>query len=130
MSSDDNVATIRRVYDAMHARDVATLIDLFAPEVTLWQTPELPWGGSYEGHDGALTFFGRLIENIESAVETQDLYAAGDHVVQRGRTRGTVIANGAEFDVAETHLWELRAGKVIRFESYIDTPAMLAALRS
>jgi ketosteroid isomerase-like protein len=130
MSGDDNLATIRRVYEAMGARDVETLVDLFAPDVSLWQAPELPWGGAYEGHDGALTFFGRLVETIESAVETQDLYAAGDHVVQRGRTRGTVIANGAEFDVAETHLWELRAGKVICFESYIDTPAMLAALQS
>jgi ketosteroid isomerase-like protein len=32
------------------------------------------------------------------------------------------------FDVAETHLFELRDGKIIRFEVYIDTPAMLDAL--
>jgi ketosteroid isomerase-like protein len=41
-----------------------------------------------------------------------------------------VRANGAPFDVPEAHVWELRDGKVVRFTVYIDTPAMLAALRS
>jgi ketosteroid isomerase-like protein len=49
--------------------------------------------------------------------------------VQTGRTRGTVVANGAAFDVPEVHVWERRAGKVVRFEAYIDTPAMLEALK-
>jgi uncharacterized protein len=39
------------------------------------------------------------------------------------------VANGAPFDVAEAHVWELRNGKVVRFRAYIDTPAMLEALR-
>jgi uncharacterized protein len=26
------------------------------------------------------------------------------------------------------HVWELREGKVVRFNAYIDTPAMLEAL--
>jgi hypothetical protein len=89
-------------------------------------------GGKYHGHDGVLTFFLTIVEHIDSKVVHDVIYAAGDHVVQRGRTQGTVKANGASFDVAETHLYELheRDGdiKIARFESYIDTPAMLAAL--
>ena len=50
-------------------------------------------------------------------------------VVQTGRTRGTVRANGASFDIPEVHVWELRDGKVVRYQVYIDTPAMLDALR-
>jgi SnoaL-like domain len=75
------------------------------------------------------TFFLTLVEHIESEVTTESLFAAGDHVVQTGRTRGTVRANGASFDIPEVHVWELRDGKIVQYQSYIDTPAMLEALR-
>jgi uncharacterized protein len=39
-----------------------------------------------------------------------------------------VRATGASFDVPEVHVWELCDGKVVRYQSYIDTPAMLEAL--
>lgn len=125
---DDNLATIQRVYEAMKARDANALQELFAEDIRVWQSPELPWGGDHEGIDGAFTFFLTLVEHIESQVTTESLFAAGDHVVQTGRTRGKVVANGAPFDVAEVHVWELRNGKVVGFQAYIDTPAMLDAL--
>jgi uncharacterized protein len=125
---DDNIATIRRVYDALASRDASAIQEVFAPDVTIRQSPELPWGGDYEGLDGAFTFFLTLVEHIESQVTTDSLFAAGDHVVQTGRTRGTVRANGASFDIPEVHVWELRDGKVVRYQVYIDTPAMLDAL--
>jgi uncharacterized protein len=125
---DDNIATIRGLYDALAARDASVIQELFAPDAVIWQSPELPWGGDYEGRDGLFTFFLTLVEHIESQVTTESLFAAGDHVVQAGRTRGTVRATGASFDVPEVHVWELRDGKVVRYHSYIDTPAMLEAL--
>jgi ketosteroid isomerase-like protein len=124
----DNVSTIRRVYDAMRSRDVSVMQELFAEDIEVRQSPELPWGGDYEGHDGAFTFFLTLVEHIDSQVTTESMFAAGDHVVQTGRTRGKVLANGASFDVPEVHVWELRDGKIVGFQAYIDTPAMLAAL--
>jgi uncharacterized protein len=126
---DDNVAAIRRLYDGLAARDASVIQELFAPNAVIWQSPELPWGGQHEGHDGVFTFFLTLVERIESKVTTESLFAAGEHVVQTGRTRGTVRANGASFDVPEVHVWELRDGKVVRYLSYIDTLAMLEALR-
>jgi uncharacterized protein len=125
---DDNVATIRRLYDALMARDAIVIQEIFAPDATISQSPELPWGGDYAGHDGVFTFFLTLVEHIESQVMTESLFAAGDHVVQTGRTRGTVRANGASFDIPEVHVWKLRDGKVVRYQAFIDTPAMLEAL--
>jgi ketosteroid isomerase-like protein len=125
---DGNLDTIRRVYGAFQTRDANLIQELFAPDIAISQTPALPWGGDYHGHDGAFTFLLKLVEHLESRVTTESLFAAGNHVVQTGRTRGTVVANGASFDVPEVHVWELRDGKVVRFQSYIDTPAMLDAL--
>jgi ketosteroid isomerase-like protein len=126
---EDNIDTIRRVYEAMKNRDAAVMEELFAEDIKVRQSAELPWGGDYEGHDGAFTFFLILVEHMESQVTTDSMFAAGDHVVQVGHTRGKVLANGAPFDVPEVHVWELRDGKVVRFDAYIDTPAMLEALR-
>jgi ketosteroid isomerase-like protein len=126
--SEQNIDVIKRVYEAMENRDAEVMQELFADDMRVWQSPMLPWGGDYEGRDGAFTFFLTLVEHIESQVTTESLFAAGDHVVQTGRTRGTVVANGAPLDMPEVHVWELRDGKVVAFRVYIDTPAMLDAL--
>ena len=112
----------------MATHDTNALQELFADDIRGWQSPMLPWGGDCERRDGAFTFFLTLVEHIQSQVTTDNLFAAGDHVVQTGRTRGTVVANGASFDTPEVHVWEVRDGKVVAFRGYIDTPAMLEAL--
>ena len=84
--SEENLATITMLYEALAARDVSVIATLFADDVEVVQTPSLPWGGSYRGHDGLFTFFLALTEHIDSQVESENMFAAGDHVVQRGRT--------------------------------------------
>lgn len=88
----------------------------------------MPWGGEYHGHEGTLQFFGKLAGTVATAVEAENLFEAGDQVVQVGRTRGHVVATGKEFDIAEAHVWTVLDGKAARAEFYIDTPAQLAAL--
>ncbi|MGZ8752546.1 MAG: nuclear transport factor 2 family protein [Acidimicrobiia bacterium] len=126
--TEDNVALAERLYAALGARDIPTLLEILDDGIEAAQTPELPWGGKYHGHDGMLIFFGKLLESINSVVTTERFFAAGDQVVQMGRTAGTVVATGAPFDVAEVHIWTFRNGKAVRFDAYIDTPAMLEAL--
>jgi ketosteroid isomerase-like protein len=121
---------IDRGYRAMAEGDVETVLAMVDPSITIWQTEVLPWGGRYEGIDGFAEFFGKLRGTITSKVTVEQIFEAGDHVVEVGRTRGTVNATGAQFDVAEVHIWELRHGKAVSFRAYIDTPAMLAALET
>ena len=125
-----NVGLVRRLYAALEAIDLETILEIFDPDVEVHQTEELPWGGDFQGHDGLGRFFGLLRESITSKVTIQSVYAAGSRVVQIGRTAGTVNATGAPFDVQEMHLLTVRDGKVVRFEAHIDTPAMLEALRA
>lgn len=124
----DRVQLVRRLYAALAAVDLETILEVFDPEVEIHQTGELPWGGDFRGHDGLGAFFGLLREHITSAVTIQTVFEAGDVVVQVGRTAGTVNASGATFDVEEVHLLTVRDGRVVRFEAHIDTPAMMRAL--
>ena len=123
-----NVEVVRRLYDAMAARDIEAIVELFDPEVTVHQPGELPWGGTYAGHEGLGEFFLALIGTITSQVTTDAIFGAGDRVVQMGRTAGTVNATGFAFDVAEVHVPTLSGGRIVRFEPMIDVAAMQAAL--
>jgi ketosteroid isomerase-like protein len=125
----DNLSVVRGVYDAFARGDVQAIFGLVHPEAEVYQSSRLPWGGEYRGHEGLGAFLTKLTETVESQVEPELLIDDEEgHVVQVGRTRGRVRVTGNEFDVSETHVWTVEEGKVIRFDSYIDTPKMREAL--
>ena len=122
------VETVEAIYAAFAAADLDAVMAHCAPDITIVQDPDLPWGGRYTGRDGVAEFAVKLIGAIDSKVTTEALFRAGDQVVQHGRTRGTVRATGVAFDVAECHLWTVTDGVATLAQYFIDTDAMLAAL--
>jgi ketosteroid isomerase-like protein len=122
------VPVVEALYEAFRQKDMTKIFGLLAADVEMAQSEELPWGGVYRGHDGAREFFGRLRSSLTSAVTIERLIAAGDQVAAVGWTEGTVNATGAAFRVAVVHLWEVRAGKIVRVQFCIDHPAMFRAL--
>jgi ketosteroid isomerase-like protein len=50
------------------SRDIPPAFSLLSPDIELKQSEELPWGGTYRGHDGEWEFFGRLTAQINSVV--------------------------------------------------------------
>ncbi len=130
MTDTSAIEVVRGIYAAMHARDIEAVLAVVSPELVLTQDPRLPWGGRFEGPDGFATFGLRLVEAIDSAVTIEAVFEADDEVIQMGRTKGTVRASGAAFDIAEVHRWAIRDGLAVRAHFAIDTPAMLAALAS
>jgi ketosteroid isomerase-like protein len=127
-SSRPNVDVVRRVYDAFKRRDLAEALSLFAPDVELTQSSEVPWGGEYKGHDGVIQFFGKLTQSINSTLALERFIDAGEHVVAIGRTQGTVNAGGNRYDVPFAHVWTIQNGLAVRIQFCIDNPTMLSAL--
>jgi ketosteroid isomerase-like protein len=123
-----DIEVVQAVYAAMAAKDFGALFELLDPEIVVTQDPRLPWGGRFEGHDGFATFGLALTGAISSAVTIEAIFEADGDVIQMGRTKGTVVATGTPFDIAEVHRWTLRDGRPVRAHFSIDTPAMLAAL--
>jgi ketosteroid isomerase-like protein len=124
----DDVDVVQQIYAAWGSKDLGRMAELIDPEVVITQDERLPWGGRFEGHAGFIEFSGGLTGTITSAVTTDALFAADGEVIQVGRTRGTVVANGAEFDIPEVHRWTVRNGKALTAHFAIDTAAMLEAL--
>ena len=123
-----DVEIVTEIYAAMAARDFGKALDLIDDTCVITQDGRLPWGGRYVGKAGFGEMGGRLTGSITSSVTTDALFEADGDVIQFGRSRGTVIANGAAFDIPEVHRWTVRNGKAVAAHFAIDTPAILLAL--
>jgi uncharacterized protein len=122
------VRLVEALYEGFRHRDMPAILELLAENVELEQSQELPWGGSFSGHDGARRFFGQLGSRVTSTLMFERLIDSGERVAAVGWTEGTVNVTGAAFRVPVVHLWRVRHGKIARAEFYIDQPRMLSAL--
>jgi ketosteroid isomerase-like protein len=128
--SDQNVAMVKEGYAAFARGDMGAVLALLDPEIEVWQSETVPWGGTYRGLEEFQTFVTRLSEHVQSEVEGGELLDAGDLVVMIGRSSGRAKKTGADFDVPVVHLWTIRADKLARLEVHMDTAQMLEALAS
>jgi uncharacterized protein len=119
---------VQDAYRAFASRDIPAIFGLFAPDIEIVQSEELPWGGVYRGHEGARQFFTKLTSHLNSTLEIERLISASDQVVAIGWTQGNVQATGAKYRVPIAHVWKVREGKVVQIHFIIDNPTMLKAL--
>lgn len=124
------IAVVRAVYEAFATKDIPRIVSLFSLDIELSQSTEVPWGGVYRGHDGALKFFGILTQTIKTVVTIERYIDAGDTIVAIGWTRGTVNATGANINVPIAHVWTIENGLATRVHFCIDNPTMLSALEA
>lgn len=122
------VDTVREIYARWGRRDLAAVFELLSPDVEIFQTTALPWGGRFRDFRGALGFFAGLNHYVDGAPEGLTYIAAGEEVAVTGRFRGTARASRTVFDVEMVHVWTVQRGKVSRWEACVDTPAMCEAL--
>jgi uncharacterized protein len=126
--SSSALEVVEQIYDAFGRRDVPKVLSLFSPDIQIVQSQELPWGGTYRGHAGAVEFFGKLTARINSTVTIDRFVSAAETVVVIGWTTGTVKATGASYHVPIAHILSVREGLVAHIQFYVDHPTMLAAL--
>jgi ketosteroid isomerase-like protein len=117
--SKENVAVVRRLYEAAARRDNATIYSLYDPEIE-WDASRtsrgVVTGRVVHGHDGLQKWLREWYgawENIHDDLE--ELIEAGEHDVisvmtQRGRGRASGV------DVADrlATIWTIRDGRIIR----------------
>jgi ketosteroid isomerase-like protein len=54
-------------------------------------------------------------------VHPRSFHGAGDTVVVEGRYSGTYKPTGKSLDAQMCHVWDVKDGKVTRFQQYVDT---------
>lgn len=120
MSTEENKAIVRGVYDAINARDRAALGAALATDLVS-QTP-FPEGS---GRDGFLALYDEVVAKYpDYRVEVQDQIAEGDQVV----TRYTATGTDEGVDLVGIDIDRLDGGVIVQHWSEAG-PAHLAVRR-
>jgi ketosteroid isomerase-like protein len=123
----NNTDIITNAYEAFGRGDVPAVLAAFSPDITWYSPDTVATGGTFEGHDEVLGFFGSLPETFEALEVHPERYVEqGDTVVVLGRHVGRGPAS--DFDVPFAHVWTFRDGLATTFFEYFDTVKLNTAL--
>lgn len=116
--SQENVETVRRLYDAIARRDSQAVLALYDPDVE-WDMSGYPYGDMLErrsrGHEALRAFWRQLYEAWENYEhDCHELIDAGDDVVSIVTDRGRGRASGAVVEIRAYGVWTIQEGKIVR----------------
>jgi ketosteroid isomerase-like protein len=127
--SQENVDLVRGGYDDFNSGNIEELTARFDADIE-WNEPgggNAP-SGTYRGPDSvANDVFASVPENFEEfSCTVEDARDDGDTVVVTAHFEGT-SKSGVELDTQAEHVWEVRDGKIARFENKVDQEAWAKA---
>ena len=134
MAAEDNVATVKRIYEAFGQGDVETILDQLADEID-WAAVAVsdgaPWYGQRTSRDEVATFFQQIGEALDVSEFTPLSYASNDdEVMARIHFRFSSKATGREGETDIFHYWQFSDGKVVTYRGTEDTAQTLSVLGS
>ena len=114
MGADENVAVMRRGYEAFNKGDMDTLVELF-DESIVWHLPgRASFANDYQGREATLAYFAQIGQETGGTfqAELQELIGDDeDRVI--GIQRSTGDRNGKHRDVGNCIVFQLKDGRVI-----------------
>jgi len=127
----DNLETLGSIYDALARGDVPVALAALTPDVSWTEAEGFPYAGTYSGPDAVLEgVFMRLGGEWEGfAAVPNEFVEQGDTVVALGQYSGKYKKTGKSFSAPFAHVWNLDAGKVLRFRQFTDTALVQAVLK-
>ena len=123
-ATEQNIAVIRRGYEAFGKGDIETLKTLFAPNAVWHSVGAGVLPGNYRGLQAILGFFGQLAHETQGTVraELQTVAASGDHVFALHRNRGE--RKGKTVDTKVVLVFKVEKGIVTEVAEFpFDHPA-------
>jgi ketosteroid isomerase-like protein len=132
--SRENVEMVRRLYDAVASRDVATVLALYDPEVEVAGGAGSPderltgRPGVYRGHEGLRRLFNEYYDAWETVEDDcEELIDAGEQVISVVTSRARGRVSGLEFEWHPVGVWTIREGKIVRSEWFQSREEALEA---
>lgn len=121
-----NVTLVQDLYAAFGRGDIDEVLAMCDGQIAWHEAegnPYQPSGKPFVGPDDILqNLFARLgADWSQFSVHPQRFHEAGDTVVVEARYTGTHARTGKTLDAQVCHVWQYRAGKLIRFQQFVDT---------
>ena len=132
--SQENVETIRGMYEAFGRGDIPFIINALDAQVEWWEAENFIYADQnpYVGPNAVLQgVFGRI--NVEwdgFKVSPKEILDAGDTAVSQGYYSGINKQTGREVRAQFAHFFTFRDGKIVKFQQYTDTAQFLIATNS
>lgn len=129
-----HVQLVQQAYAAIGDGDLPGLTELMAEdvEIELPGPPEIPFAGTYRGHDGVAQFAANLVDSIQwetREFEVRDIIAQGDQVAVLGHEQLTATPTNRSWETDWAMVWTVRDGKIVRLREFHQTAAIAGAYR-
>jgi ketosteroid isomerase-like protein len=120
-----SVDIVNGIYEAFGRGDVAAVLGAFDSAIDWREADNFLYadGNPYIGPQRvAEGVFQRIVADADGfTLQLNNIIDGGDTVVTEGRYRATMKKTGTPVDAQFAHVWQLRDGKVVRFQQYTDT---------
>jgi len=130
----DNVDVVRRLFQAVEARDIEPMYELYDGDVIVREAPSLPYGGEYRGHDGILQHgigYVQAWDPLQTDDDRQleaEFSGAGDRVFVRWRQKAHG-GDGRPLNLPVVSAYRVRDGRVVEsIMHHFDTAALVEFL--
>ncbi|MDZ7639820.1 MAG: nuclear transport factor 2 family protein [Bryobacterales bacterium] len=122
----DNVNLLKSLYTAFGSGDIPTVLGTMDSDIHWHEAesnPYMPSGEPWVGPDAVLNdLFMKLGAEWDGfTVHPKTFHGAGDSVIVEARYTGTFKATGKSMNTQVCHIWDVKDGKVTRFQQYVDT---------
>jgi ketosteroid isomerase-like protein len=132
VSDRSNIDILKDSYAAFGRGDLAAILRDVDPNVE-WEgagPKEIPWAGSFRGHNGVKSFFAAIDAEAEvHSFEPQTFIAEGNKVVVLGFEKIRSKRTGRTYECHWAHAFTVAGGKIVKFREYTDTSAIASAFR-
>jgi ketosteroid isomerase-like protein len=116
--SEENVETVREMFEAWNRRDYEAAQERFDPEVEIEIAAESALDASFRGHSGLremVRFWGAF---AEFRSEPEEFRAAGDKVFVTVHHSGRGKTSGVDVDMRQWQVFTVRGDRIVRYRIY------------
>ena len=127
----DAILVVQEFYSALRAGDVTRAVAVLSPDLEWTEAEGFPYySGTWRGPQAVVdNLLAPLARDWSSfSVTTHEILAVDERVVSFGTYAGTFRSTGRSMSARFAHRWEVRDGKIIRFNMYTDTVKVLDAM--
>jgi ketosteroid isomerase-like protein len=127
--SQQQIALVRRKYEAWNRGDISAVIDLTEPDFQWVEPREIVGISGGRGRGGFARYLRGLFEVWEEyRWQPEEFRLVGDVLLVRVLEIGRGKLSGAYVQQRFVHLWTIRNGRSMRLERYIDEREALQRL--
>ena len=119
-----NLEIVRSTYEGKNSEDNGRNLSQHAGKDIVWtEAKGFPYGGTYTGLDaiGKNVFRRLATEWIDYKFTPEGYVAEGDKVVAYGTYTAVNPSTGKPLTARVAHLWQLKDGKIVSFEQFVDS---------